>query len=242
MAAVLVAFLELQHWDVYQEVRIHPDYSTSPIADIVAVKHIPEYDQEIVWIIETKTSLNFTVCEQAMQRRPHCHMVSVAVPRKHSVNPNGWTKKKQPSAGYRFALAALKKFNIGLLFVSDPTVPGIEKPVEQPYEPTFIVDAHHAAATYKLREWLKPEHKTMAKAGTSGAGIVTPFRLTALRLTQIVRDTGGWMLLRDALVLAKSHYKSINGGTASMADMIAKGIVTGLEIKRDGRRVFVRAT
>ena len=152
------------------------------------------------------------------------------------------TKKKQPSAGYRFALAALKKFNIGLLFVSDPTVPGIEKPVEQPYEPTFIVDAHHAAATYKLREWLKPEHKTMAKAGTSGAGIVTPFRLTALRLTQIVRDTGGWMLLRDALVLAKSHYKSINGGTASMADMIAKGIVTGLEIKRDGRRVFVRAT
>jgi Holliday junction resolvase len=41
----LVEWLNVQHWDVYQEVKIY-----SHIADVVAVRN------GIVWIIECKTS------------------------------------------------------------------------------------------------------------------------------------------------------------------------------------------
>ena len=66
LAAHVVAWLEAQHWDVYQEVG-HGD-----VADIVAVRGAQ------IWIIECKTSLSLTVMHQAS--RWHVPMRSIAVP------------------------------------------------------------------------------------------------------------------------------------------------------------------
>jgi hypothetical protein len=69
LAAKVVAWLQDQHWDVYQEVECYGGR-----ADIVAV-----HDGR-VWIIEVKTSLTFNLIEQAIYRTRCAHWVSVVVP------------------------------------------------------------------------------------------------------------------------------------------------------------------
>jgi hypothetical protein len=69
----VVAWLEAQHWDVYQEVKIY-----SGIADIIAVKG------NLLWAIELKKSLTLKVMEQARGWRTHFR--SVAVPRPRRTN------------------------------------------------------------------------------------------------------------------------------------------------------------
>jgi hypothetical protein len=58
----VVAWLEAQHWDVYQEVKIY-----SGIADIIAVKG------NLLWAIELKKSLTLKVMEQARGWRRPAH-------------------------------------------------------------------------------------------------------------------------------------------------------------------------
>lgn len=69
LAAKVVAWLDEQHWDVYQEVQFSRQ---GGVADIVAVRG------SVMWIIETKTSYSFAVLEQAS--RWMVHLRSVAVP------------------------------------------------------------------------------------------------------------------------------------------------------------------
>ncbi|NOS56465.1 MAG: hypothetical protein HOP37_09460 [Cyclobacteriaceae bacterium] len=73
LAAPLVAWLQDQNWDVYQEVQFR---QRGGVADIVAVRN------GIVWIIETKTSYSFKVLDQASSWPVHFR--SVAVPKTFS--------------------------------------------------------------------------------------------------------------------------------------------------------------
>lgn len=65
LAAKIVAWLEADSWDVYQEVDG---------VDIVAVRG------PVLWAIECKTILGFPVLEQAMRRRAEAHCVWIATP------------------------------------------------------------------------------------------------------------------------------------------------------------------
>jgi hypothetical protein len=69
IAVPIIAWLEEQHWDVYQEVN----FNRSTRADIVAVR-----DNKL-WIIETKTSFTLSVLEQA--HRWPSDFRSIGVPR-----------------------------------------------------------------------------------------------------------------------------------------------------------------
>ena len=71
LAKPVVAWLEDQHWDVYQEVQVHRG---GRIADIVAVRN------KLVWIIECKKTFSLAVMEQASYW--HVHYRSVAIPQK----------------------------------------------------------------------------------------------------------------------------------------------------------------
>lgn len=70
LAESVVAWLEEQHWDVYQEV-LYPPFGI--VADIVAVRG------PLVWVIECKLQFGFAVLEQA--ERWMVHKRSIAVPR-----------------------------------------------------------------------------------------------------------------------------------------------------------------
>jgi len=65
LAAKVIAWLEADSWDVYQEVDG---------IDIVAVRG------SLLWIVECKLILNFHVLEQAMYRRAQAHCIWVATP------------------------------------------------------------------------------------------------------------------------------------------------------------------
>ncbi|HEY8097148.1 MAG TPA: hypothetical protein VIE65_13780 [Methylobacter sp.] len=67
VAASVVAWLEGNNWDVYQEVDA---------IDIVAVRG------SLIWAIECKTTMGFDVLEQAIRRRSLVNSVFVATPPK----------------------------------------------------------------------------------------------------------------------------------------------------------------
>ncbi len=94
IAEAVIAWLEAQHWDVYQEVQA--SYGAE-IIDIVAVRC------NIVWAIETKRSLGLSVLAQA--KRHQTHRRSVAVLDAHR------------SKARDFAYHVAKNYGIGILLV-----------------------------------------------------------------------------------------------------------------------------
>ena len=72
LAKRVIAWLEDQRWDVYQEVQPAPGGET---ADIVAVQG------PLLWVIECKTSCGIAVIDQAYRwTRSSANMISIAVP------------------------------------------------------------------------------------------------------------------------------------------------------------------
>src|SRR5581483_4069856 len=71
LAAVVVAWLEHEGWDVFQEVE-----SPAGLCDIVAVRG------PLVWSVETKLAFGTGVVEQAYDRLRFAHLVSVATPQR----------------------------------------------------------------------------------------------------------------------------------------------------------------
>lgn len=148
LAARVVAWLEAQHWDVYQEVQHCGD-----VADIVAVR------AGLVWAIECKTSLSLTVMEQASRWRTPFR--SIAVP---------WARRADDRA---LAERICKDFlQIGVLYVDTEAGGAIRERVPPPLMRPFY------RAGCRLRQELRPEHKTAAPAGTNTGGRFTPYQQT----------------------------------------------------------------
>lgn len=130
LAQVVVAWLEEQGWEVYQEVMA---WAGGPIADIVARKD-GQY-----WIIEVKRRLNLTVLAQAARWGEHAHMVSVALPRDL---PNG-------SWEIEFARGICRQHSLGWISVSRNGV----------IRPLIFDDPRPAPLVYQLENSLCEEHK-----------------------------------------------------------------------------------
>jgi hypothetical protein len=96
LAKHVVAWLKLQEWDVYQEVRI--EYGGS-VADIVAVK------AGRVWVVETKRALSFDLLAQAYEWRGVAHWSSAAAPYSRNFKARA------------FVVGVARIFGLGLLYV-----------------------------------------------------------------------------------------------------------------------------
>jgi hypothetical protein len=91
LAAHVVAWLQANGWDVYQEVLHHW------LADIVAVKG------DVVWVIESKMMFGLKVLEQAHRWLNYADRVSIATP--------SWGRKD----GHEFGRLVCSKFGIGVV-------------------------------------------------------------------------------------------------------------------------------
>jgi hypothetical protein len=78
LASKIIEWLELNGWEVFQEVRKEWGH---PTADIVAQK------DNITWVIETKTSFTLDVMEQADYWKGRANQVSIGIP---SGTTKGW--------------------------------------------------------------------------------------------------------------------------------------------------------
>lgn len=179
------------------------------IADIVATR------DKLVWIIECKAAFGLAVLGQAYEWRARAHFVSVVTPHRRS------------HTGGRLERAILEHTGIGLHYTSRFD----EARVIHEVQPAFSRRAPLAADT---RDKLRPEHKTFAPAGNANGSRWTPFQDTCKQLLEHVRRNPG-CTLRDAIKGIKHHYVSQPTAVNSLRKWIEKGIVDGVEMRRDGR-------
>jgi hypothetical protein len=175
LAIKVIAWLEEQHWDVYQEV-IFPHASGR--ADIVAVR------AGYLWIIECKTSLTFTVLEQAAAWR--CHFRSIAVPSTRGDRGRGIV--------YDIARDYLR---IGVLTVGGNYV--------REYGKAPLMREHHQRSKWMIQQ-LKPEHKHAAKAGSNGGGYYTPYRATMDQVKRFIAANPGCTLKEIMTEIQDRHH------------------------------------
>ena len=189
LAAKVIAYLEAEHWDVYQEVEFG---SGGAVADIVAVR------AGYLWIIECKTSLTFTVLEQANHWRSHYR--SVAVPSVRNSSGRG--------TAYHIAHKFLK---LGILEVSldnqySRRDPGVYEVNEPP-----LMREYHKRAKWMITQLL-PEHKTALAAGSNGGGRFTPYKATMDQVHKFIQHNPGCSLKEIVDGIKQYHYA--NRGSA----------------------------
>lgn len=187
VAEKVVAWLEAERWDVYQEVDE---------IDIVAVRG------SLLWAVECKTSMGFDVLEQALSRRSLVNGIWIASP---------------PRAKSRAARLSCSSLGIGWMTVS------------RNYLNVECYPAFQRKTVGKLRERLRPEHKTYSKAGSPTGKRWTPFKETCRDLLRVVSASPG-ISLSDALRAFKHHYKNDASARRSLVDFIANGIVPGVRL------------
>jgi len=179
LAEKVVAWLEVQHWDVYQEVRMFGIGGNT--IDIVAVRN------GIYWCIECKASLSMTVLSQA---NDHCyaHRRSIAVPR-----------AKRTNQGRPFAKQVAEKFNIGIIEVYGSDVDEIL--------PAPLLRRNHEA-TKDLERHLHPEQKYYRKAGSTSGHTYTPYRVTMNEVKRIISKNPFGITLKEIFNKLEFHHYS----------------------------------
>jgi len=216
LCSVLIDWLEEEGWDVYQEVSFH-----SWVADIVAVR------RKIIWVIEAKTGYNMTVMEQAHRWLSYAHLVSVATPD---------IKKRK---GHFMADSILRYYGIGRLVVPAPiNFRGRnEIVVRQGIYPKYNRKRGMLKkSAQRLLDTLRPEHKTWAKAGSQHGKRVTAFGLTRDKVQKIVKENPG-ITLHDLINKIDHHYSSDSGARRYIALYVTTGVIGGVRIDREGRRL-----
>jgi len=173
LAKSVVLWLQEQHWEVYQEVQFH--YGGG-VADIVAVRN------NILWIIECKTSYSFHLLEQATGWPVHYR--SVAVPWAHTL---------------RDFRVAKYYYSVGVLEVNNKYVQEVVP------APLFVRDFKK---TNELIGKLTDLHKTYALAGSQSGHHLTPYKQTMLEVQKIIEKNPGCTISYLYDQLGNMHYSS----------------------------------
>jgi hypothetical protein len=179
IAEKVVAWLEAQHWEVYQEVKFQ---TYGGIADIVAEQN------GLLWAIECKRSLSLQVLAQA--HGWHTHFRSVAIP---SVKRQSWWARR---TAYDVAKNYLKVGIIEIRTYGDE--------VNQTVAPALMREHHRFAK--ELRLLLVDEHRTYAKAGQQYGGYWTPYKSTIKRCRRFIAANPGCTMKELIAELGRQHY------------------------------------
>lgn len=180
MATLVINWLELQHWDVYQEVQFN---TNSSIADIVAVRN------GLIWVIECKKALTFAVMDQAKNWRSHLR--SIAVPKIRD-----WRSRNLP---YDICKNYL---SVGVLLVTNFGT--IREEVSPP-----IMRSYHKVAKSMILQ-LSEAHKNHAQAGSANGGHYTPYRATMDLVKLFISDNPGCTLNQIFAEIEEHHHYASN--------------------------------
>lgn len=212
----VLAWLESQHYDCYQEVKTHGGKT----ADIIGITSDPF---QLV-VVELKTSLSFDVIVQAMGWRHTAMRVYAAVPYANRRSDGRWLAERTCEAN-----------GIGLLEVrpfhgyNGQTV--VTEIVRAPLHRLSRVNAVKLAAT------LAVEHKTTCDAGsTGGAARWTPWLKTMLAVARVVVANPG-ITVKDLMPQIEHHYHSPSTAKASIVKWVSKGKAPGVTVRREGREL-----
>lgn len=214
LGRLVVAWLESEEWDVYQEVQPHG----GSVADIVAVR------SGILIVVELKTSLTFELLSQARRWRANAHQVYAAVPR------------AKRSDGRQTAIHVFGDRGIGVIEVEpiahESSSLSFRSIVRIVVPPSF----NRRANVAYIRDRLRPEHKTFAAAGSARGGHFTEFKATCETLRIFVAKTPG-ATIKEAVANMVHHYATDASAKAHLVKLIERGVVDGIRCERDAKRV-----
>ena len=212
IAEIIIPYLKEMGWEVYQEVQPRNHGS---VADIVATQG------QLVWVLECKNSFGLAVMSQAYDWKKYAHYVSIVVP--HSYRDNNNNIKKE----------ILNYFGIGCYQVLKQErydMKGYVNKVTQ----FFPVKLNRQAMAHVIRECLTEEHKTWAKAGNANGDRFTPFQNTKKQLIATVRQYPG-ITIKELITSIDHHYSNEASAKVSILQWIHKGIISEIQLKREGR-------
>lgn len=169
----------------------------------------------VAWVVECKASASMRVIDQAYRWKGHANMASIAVPK-----------------ASRVVQRVCEMLGIGVLQLRYRS--------NEMYE---VLRPQVVRKTSRLlREKLRPIHKTFCAAGTAGGGQWTPFKVTCRSVLRTVRRHPGGITLKELVEKTKNHYGNNSSARQCLRHWIDKGIVPGVEIRREGRRIFIYPT
>jgi len=179
------------------------------VVDIVALR------DGITWAIETKLSLSLALLEQAHNLIWYSNYVSIAIPQKNTVK------------GHKIAGIIMAQFGIGKIVVQ----------YGQLYE-RHQPKLHRIRETVSIKRFLNDTQKTYSQAGNSEGSYWSPFKDTCRQVKEFVSKHPG-ATLKEIIDGVKHHYASDNTARSSLAKWIETGVIEGLYIYREGRKIRI---
>lgn len=229
VAALVVDYLGKKGHDVYQEVPC-----STGVADIVVLNGAED------WIVETKVGWSLDLLVQAMARRRDAHRVFVAVP-----DARDWedradlfrslgigTYRVRPHERYTDVEHAGRMMARGF----DDAVAGgctYACPCKLGYDLVKLVGGAPVlqAPSWQLREHVRPQHKTHARAGArNGKGVFhwSPWRESMQNLADFVARHPEGVRAGAAAKGVKHHYPNDRSASASLAHWASLGRAPGV--------------
>lgn len=206
MAKKVIEWLNSQHWEVYQEVKIG-----SSIADIVSIQG------KLIWIIECKLNFSLDLIGQALEWRRDANFVSIAIPKQ---------KRRYISKARRVGYQILRNYGIGLIEIVNLNADINHQKIEP--------KLNRKPYSKLIKDSLCEKQKYWVPAGTCGGGYWTPFQETCRNVEKIVKTNPG-IILKDLIDNLKHHYASDISARASISHWVKKGVINGVEYKKEGR-------
>jgi hypothetical protein len=191
LAESVIAWLESDGWDIYQEVQV---YGYGGVADIVAV-----HDGWLIWIVECKKSLTLRVMNQASKWPSHYRSVALLAPKRKNY------ERSSRDSAYR---VAKQYYKIGVMELS--------KGGELDETEKAPLMRHHHKTSKTILNALAPEHKTYAKAGSRGGSHWTPYKSTIRAVEHHVIDNPGCTLKELIEEIGKRHYASTQSARSTL--------------------------
>lgn len=163
----------------------------------------------LVWVIETKLSFGLDVLGQANHWTRYANYVSCACP---------WGR------GKGFAEDFAKLIGVGSLRV------GHDGGIFEGVHPRF-----RRRIDEKLKETLRPEHKTFAKSGSLGGGYWTPFQQTVKNIQETMGIHPEGITIKDLMNRVNHHYGSTSTARNVMLKWIDAGYVKGVTLDKSSK-------
>jgi hypothetical protein len=206
LAAAVVAWLQSQNHDVYQEVRLHLGGRR---ADIVV--RIPTEKTAIFWVVECKTSLSLALLDQAIKWTGQAHLVSIATP---------FCRQAFES---RTANHVIAHFGVGRIDMKDGAV--------RQLTPARL----HRMKAPEWDAVLNERHKTELPAGSPGGGYWTPYRQTCERIAAWVAKHPGCTMAEAVRGIKEHHYASDASAISNLGHWLTENRVHGVRYEQAGR-------
>lgn len=237
LAAPAVEYLRDLGYGVFHEIVFY-----GPRADLVGIRKTRE-GATLIHVVELKTSLGFSVFDQALAWNGLAHYVTVGAPRiKTGYRGEGQTCRD-----------LCERHGIGVVRLNSLTKQEIASGHYAPYEQTVAPRLRRSVEPHWVQRWLDrcdPETadgSQIATAGSKGGGYWTPFRATLNEVKNYLEDRDHperreGVLFKTLINGIRHHYANSQSARGALAHWIDRGKLPGVETFIRDRKLHVRLT